>query len=90
VLVQLEHLHTLPVIASRLSRGRVHLHGWMYKIETGQMFAFDPEVRQFVPFAANKGTVPKGMGANGKATNGDVPSSPKAKRAAKPPAKNRR
>ena len=52
VLVQLEHLHTLPVIAARLSRGRVHLHGWMYKIETGQVFAFDSQAKQFVPFAA--------------------------------------
>lgn len=56
VLVQLEHLHSLPVIASRLSRGRIHLHGWMYKIETGQVFAFDSEARQFVPFSAGDAT----------------------------------
>ncbi|MCH5373524.1 MAG: carbonic anhydrase, partial [Planctomycetes bacterium] len=30
VLVQLEHLRSLPVIAARTSSGRVRLHGWMY------------------------------------------------------------
>jgi carbonic anhydrase len=62
VLVQLEHLHSLPVIAARLSRGKVTLHGWMYKIETGQVFAFDSESRQFVPFAArNEEKIAKGV-----------------------------
>jgi carbonic anhydrase len=51
VLVQLEHLRTLPCVASRLSRGDLHLHGWVYKIETGEVFAFDPETGQFVPLA---------------------------------------
>lgn len=54
VLVQLEHLHSLPIVAARLSRGKIHLHGWMYKIETGQVFAFDSDVKQFVPFVAAK------------------------------------
>jgi carbonic anhydrase len=49
VLVQLEHLRTLPVIASRLARGDVRLHGWMYKIESGEVFRFDPSQRQFLP-----------------------------------------
>jgi carbonic anhydrase len=51
VLVQLEHLRTLPVVASRLVRGDLHLHGWVYKIETGQVFAYDPESGQFVALA---------------------------------------
>jgi carbonic anhydrase len=50
VLVQLEHLRTLPVISSRLSNDRVSLHGWMYKIETGEIFAYDSTVSQFVKF----------------------------------------
>jgi carbonic anhydrase len=48
VLVQLENLRTLPAVASRLSRGDLHLHGWVYKIETAEVFAFDPESGQFV------------------------------------------
>lgn len=51
VLVQLEHLRTLPAVASRLVKGDLHLHGWVYKIETGEVFAFDPASGQFVPLA---------------------------------------
>lgn len=52
VLVQLENLRTLPAVASRLVKGDLHLHGWVYKIETGEVFAFDPGEGQFVPLAA--------------------------------------
>lgn len=51
VLVQLEHLRTLPSVASRLVRGDLHLHGWVYKIETGDVFAYDTSSGQFVPLA---------------------------------------
>ena len=54
VLVQLEHLHTLPAIAARLGRGEVTLHGWMYKIETGQVFSYDAQAGQFVPIVASE------------------------------------
>lgn len=54
VLVQLEHLRTLPSVAARLVQGNLHLHGWVYKIETGEVFAFDPAVGQFVPMAEYK------------------------------------
>jgi carbonic anhydrase len=47
VLVQLENLRTLPAVASRLVKGDLHLHGWVYKIETGEVFAYDPEIGQF-------------------------------------------
>lgn len=49
VLVQLENLRTLPSVASRLVRGDLHLHGWVYKLETGEVFAYDSENGQFVP-----------------------------------------
>ena len=49
VLVQLEHLRTHPCVAAALSRGDVKLHGWVYKLETGEVFEFDPEVGQFLP-----------------------------------------
>ncbi len=51
VLVQLENLRTLPAVASRLVRGDLHLHGWVYKIETGEVFAYDVEKAQFVKLA---------------------------------------
>ncbi|HET9626463.1 MAG TPA: carbonic anhydrase [Kofleriaceae bacterium] len=49
VLVQLEHLRTQPTVAAGLMRGALRLHGWVYKIETGEVFAFDPELRQYTP-----------------------------------------
>ena len=49
VLVQLENLRTLPVVASRLHKGDLKLHGWVYKIETGEVFGYDAESGQFVP-----------------------------------------
>jgi carbonic anhydrase len=49
VLVQLENLRTHPTVAAGLARGKLKLHGWVYKIETGEVFAYDPERGQFVP-----------------------------------------
>lgn len=49
VLVQLENLRTHPSVAAGLARGELKLHGWVYKFETGQVFAYDPTVNQYVP-----------------------------------------
>lgn len=74
VLVQLEHLRTLPVIASRLSMGTVRLHGWMYKITTGEVFAYDSDANEFLPLVSvgspsREGRVADfGGKSNGKAT----------------------
>ena len=51
VLVQMENLRTHPVVAAGLSQGKLKLHGWVYKIETGQVFGYDLERGQFVPVA---------------------------------------
>ncbi len=48
VLVQLENLRTHPVVASGVARGVLKLHGWVYKIETGEVFAYDPNSYQFL------------------------------------------
>lgn len=49
VLVQLESLRTHPVVRERLEQRAVTLHGWVYKIATGQVFSYDPEGGQFLP-----------------------------------------
>jgi carbonic anhydrase len=54
VLVQLENLRTHPTVAERLTAGNLHLHGWVYKIETGEVFAYDVSSGQFVPLAEYK------------------------------------
>jgi carbonic anhydrase len=38
-----------------VSRGDLHLHGWTYKFETGQVFAYDPREGQFLPLAEAHG-----------------------------------
>ena len=47
VLVQLENLRTHPAVASRLRTGKLKLHAWVYKFETGQVFSYDPATSQF-------------------------------------------
>jgi carbonic anhydrase len=51
VLHQIENLRTHPAVAAGLKAGRLKLHGWMYKIATGQMFAYEPERGQYVDLA---------------------------------------
>lgn len=48
VLAQMENLRTHPSIATALAAGRIRIHGWVYKIETGEIFGYNPERRQFV------------------------------------------
>jgi carbonic anhydrase len=53
VLAQLENLRTHPAVAARIARGALKLHGWVYKIETGEVFSYDHKVGQFVPLASH-------------------------------------
>lgn len=48
VLHQIENLRTHPLVAAGIAAGRLNLHGWMYKIATGQIFAYEPDRGQFV------------------------------------------
>jgi len=52
VLVQLENLRTHPSVLAALGRDELKLHGWVYKFETGQVFAYDPEEGQFTSLSA--------------------------------------
>jgi carbonic anhydrase len=54
VLVQLEHLRTFPIVAAGLIKGRLAVHGWMYKIETGEIFVYDAEQRQFAKLGSER------------------------------------
>ena len=48
VLVQLDHLRTHPSVASRLRKGDLQLHGWIYSIENGMVWAYDEEQKAFL------------------------------------------
>ena len=47
VLMQLEHLKSLPFIARRIWKRELSIHGWVYDIESGDMFMYDPVYEQF-------------------------------------------
>jgi carbonic anhydrase len=47
VLVQLENIRTHPCVAASLARRALTLHGWVYKFQSGQVFAYDPVSWQF-------------------------------------------
>jgi carbonic anhydrase len=47
VLVQLENLREFPFVAKRLDAGTLHLSGWVFAIETGEVLAYDPATGQF-------------------------------------------
>jgi carbonic anhydrase len=51
VLVQIENLRTLPSVAARLDRGDLNVYGWVYRFETGEVFAYDPDSGKFAPLA---------------------------------------
>ncbi|HEX9759688.1 MAG TPA: carbonic anhydrase [Candidatus Acidoferrales bacterium] len=52
VLLQLDALRTHPAAARGLAEGRLNLHAWVYKFETGEVFAFDARAEQFQPLKA--------------------------------------
>lgn len=49
VLVQVENLQTHPAVAVALAEGKLSLHAWLYEIETGVVYSYDPAVSQFLP-----------------------------------------
>ncbi|HWD92091.1 MAG TPA: carbonic anhydrase [Verrucomicrobiae bacterium] len=49
VLFALESLHGYHCVQDRLMDGTLRLHGWFFKIATAELFAYNPETRQFAP-----------------------------------------
>ena len=43
VLTQVENLRTYPVIRSKLHKGQINLHAWVYIIDTGEVFVYSAE-----------------------------------------------
>jgi carbonic anhydrase len=53
VIAQLENVKTHPVVAARIARAELQLHGWLYHIHSGEITAFDIGTGQFVPLDHN-------------------------------------
>jgi carbonic anhydrase len=47
VLFSIEQLQTYPCVTKRLNEGTLRLHAWFFKIDTADLFAYEPETRQF-------------------------------------------
>ena len=54
VLFALESLRSYPCVEKRLADGSLRLHGWFFKIASAELFAFDPDTKQFLPLVADK------------------------------------
>jgi carbonic anhydrase len=54
VLFAIENLRSYPCVEKRLAAGSLRLHGWFFKIATAELFAFDPDTKQFLPLIADK------------------------------------
>jgi carbonic anhydrase len=48
VLNQLDNLQTYPSVRSKQHQQKLSLHGWIYRIETGEVLAYDPIQHDFV------------------------------------------
>lgn len=49
VVLQLERLLGYPMVATRVEKGELFLHGWHYLIEEGRVLVLDVERGEFVP-----------------------------------------
>jgi carbonic anhydrase len=54
VLFSLANLRSYQCVQERLADGSLRLHGWFFKIATAELFAYDPESRQFHSIADAK------------------------------------
>ena len=54
VLFALDNLHSYTCVQERLMNGSLRLHGWFFEIATAELYAFDPEARQFAPLVREK------------------------------------
>ncbi len=48
VLTQIENLRTYPVIRSKLYQRQLDVYAWIYNIENGDVFAYDPDTHSYV------------------------------------------
>ena len=49
VVLQLERLMDYPMVASRVEKGDLFLHGWLYHIEDGQVLVLEIQSGEFIP-----------------------------------------
>jgi carbonic anhydrase len=50
----MENICTLPAVARRLWRREIELHGWVYEIESGCVYIYDPVEEEFLRIVSGK------------------------------------
>lgn len=50
VLAQMEHLKTYPMIQEKMARHELNLHGWYYKLSSGEVLIHNPQMGGFIDF----------------------------------------
>jgi carbonic anhydrase len=51
VIFQLENLLTYPFVKKKINEGNLELHGWYFKIESGELWYYNLEQYRFVPLS---------------------------------------
>lgn len=64
VLVQLENVQTHPSVAAKLARGHLTLHGWIFKLETADVFAYSDDEGRFLPLVPAAAEVAETIATN--------------------------
>ncbi|HEY6227285.1 MAG TPA: carbonic anhydrase, partial [Verrucomicrobiae bacterium] len=58
VLFSIEQLHGYAGVARKLQEGSLRLHAWFFKIDTAELFGYDPEHRQFQLITTDTANLP--------------------------------
>jgi carbonic anhydrase len=53
VFIAVENLRTYPGVAEKLAVGSLRLHAWFFKISSAELFAYDPETKQFATLVSD-------------------------------------
>lgn len=48
IVQQIEHLKTYPLIAEKISKNEINIHGWLYEFESGKVFIYEQESSKFI------------------------------------------
>jgi len=49
IIFQLQNLLTYPSVKKKVEQGILHLHGWYYRIDSGEVEYYDPDDKLFYP-----------------------------------------
>jgi carbonic anhydrase len=47
IVTQIENLLTYPYVKEGVENGTLHIYGWIYNIETGEIEYYDPDASEF-------------------------------------------